>query len=178
MRQRGGVVEGLLGLRLVVEVAFEIRDLRGLDERRVDVGRAQADARAEERVHRALRVRGDEDEAARGRGTVARRRRSKRGSGGRDVVPEGASEQVVADLADIGRPAAEGGDAGDRVGGGAARGFDRRTHVRVERLGPRLVDQHHRALGDAVPGEERIVGGGDDIDDGIADSYVVGQTLV
>ncbi len=63
----------------------------------------------------------------------------------------------------------ERGEPGDRVGGRSAARFARRAHRFVESRRFALVDQPHRPLGHALPGEERVVGVGDDIDDRIAD---------
>jgi hypothetical protein len=62
------------------------------------------------------------------------------------------------------------GGAHDGVGGRAAGDFDRRRHGVVDRRGARLVDQRHGALAHVVPDEERVVGAGDDVDNGIAEA--------
>jgi stage V sporulation protein SpoVS len=67
-----------------------------------------------------------------------------------DVVIEDLAKLVLGHLAEIGRPAAKAGNARRRVAGAAARGFDRRSHARIQKLGPVRVDQVHRALDDGV----------------------------
>ena len=85
------------------------------------------------------------------------------------VVGEDFSQLVVGHLAEIGRLAAEAGDAGDGVARRTAGGFHARRHFGVERLRLRLVDQHHGALVEAVGGQEGVVGRGYYVDDGVAD---------
>ncbi len=46
----------------------------------------------------------------------------------------------------------------------------RRPHPGVERIGPRVIDQRHRALGEAFGFEKPLVGMRDHIDDGVADA--------
>jgi hypothetical protein len=82
---------------------------------------------------------------------------------------EHLAELVVAHLADIGALAAERGDPGDRVAARAAGHLDAGSHRGVELLRPRLVDQHHAALGQLVRGQEGVIGMGNDVDDGVAD---------
>ncbi len=65
---------------------------------------------------------------------------------------------------------AETGHADDGVGGRAARGFHRRTHGVVDRLGARLVDQRHAAFAHFLLHEEVVLGAGDHVDDGVADT--------
>ena len=72
---RGGLAKRLLRQRRVKQIAFEIGDLGGADEAGVDVVRPELDAGAEIGVHRALAVRGDKDQAARGGGAARRRGR-------------------------------------------------------------------------------------------------------
>ena len=86
------------------------------------------------------------------------------------VVAEHLAELVVADLADVGGPAAEAGDAAHRVGRRAAAHLDRRPERPVQVDGPVGVDQRHRALDELVLAEERVVGVGDDVDEGVADA--------
>ena len=42
-----------------------------------------------------------------------------------------------------------------------------RTHGLIERLGARLVDQHHAALVQALGGEKIIIGPADNVDNGV-----------
>jgi len=84
---------------------------------------------------------------------------------------EDGAELVVADLADEGAAAAERGQRGDGVGRGAPGYLDRRAHPAVEpgrRLG---IDQRHGAAVEPKLLDDRVVGMGDDVDDGIADAY-------
>ncbi|MGX7876472.1 hypothetical protein ACVDG5_030705 [Mesorhizobium sp. ORM6] len=87
-----------------------------------------------------------------------------------DVMRVDFAERIVGNLAEEGGAAAEGGDAGRRVAGAAAGGFDRRAHTAVEEFGTVGVDEVHRALDDAVGLEEVLVALGDDVDNGIADA--------
>jgi hypothetical protein len=86
------------------------------------------------------------------------------------VVAVEFAEDVVGDLSDEGRPAAEGGDAGGRIAGRPAGGLDRRAHVVVEPVGLGRVDQPHRAFGEALAHQEILLRAGDDVDNGIADA--------
>src|SRR5438876_1227962 len=61
------LAEGRLGARRIEEIAFEIGDLRRRDQLRVDILGAEIDAGAEEGLHRAMRIGGNQDETARGR---------------------------------------------------------------------------------------------------------------
>ena len=70
---RGGAAERLLRARRVEQIAFEIGDLRRLDQPGVDVLGAEFDAGAEIGRHRALPVRRHQDQAARGAGPARRR---------------------------------------------------------------------------------------------------------
>ena len=137
---------------------------------------------AEIGVHGALAVRRHHDVAARGRRTVGSGRRIEGDLERADVVAEDRAEIVVAHLADEGRARAEARDAGDGVGGRAAGAFGRRTHGLVDRLRAILVDQRHAALLHVLLDQEIVLGAGNDIDDGIADSENVvagrGHSLV
>ena len=85
-------------------------------------------------------------------------------------MPEDGAQLVVADLADEGRAAAEGGQAGDGVGRRAARTLDAGPHVPVQRIGSLGVHQGHGALGQPVAFQEPVVCMGQHVDDGVADS--------
>ena len=83
------------------------------------------------------------------------------------------AELVVRDLADEAGASAEHRDAGGGVAGGAAADLAARPHPAVEPGRLLGVDQAHRALVQALPGEEIVVGGGDHVDDGVADAQDV-----
>ena len=128
---------------------------------------------AEERLHGAVGVGRDQDQAA-------GRRRSPDGGRGvegdaerDDVVAEDGAELIVANLADEAAPAAEGRQGRDGVGRGTAGDFHRGTHFFVERFGGFGVDQRHRALVEAVRRDKGVVGMRQHVDDGIADSHHV-----
>jgi hypothetical protein len=82
-----------------------------------------------------------------------------------DIVAEDLAQLIVGDLAEIGRTAAETGDAGGGVAGAAARGLEQ-----FRALG---VDQVHRPLDDGIVDEKGLVAAGDDIDNRIADAQDV-----
>ncbi len=85
-------------------------------------------------------------------------------------MAEHLAELVVLHLADEGGLGAEGGEAGDGVGGRAAGNLHRRRHGVIERGGTLFVDQRHAALGDVMVLKELIVHAREHIDDGIADA--------
>jgi hypothetical protein len=82
----------------------------------------------------------------------------------------GATGIIGADLADEGGLGAEGGEAHNRIGGGAARDHRARTHGFIEAEGARLVDQHHAALVQIFAAEKVDVRAGDDVYDRIAEA--------
>src|SRR6185312_2054231 len=122
VRDRRRLDEGLLRLRRVPKIAFEVGDGGRGDRRFVDVGRLEVLRRAEKGVHGALAVRRHHDVAARGRRTAATGGSIEGDAGGPNIVDENAAKLVVADFADEGRAGAETGDADDGVGGRAAGG--------------------------------------------------------
>ena len=89
---------------------------------------------------------------------------------GADIVGEVAADFVGLHLADIGRAAAERGDADDAVGHRPARNDRRGAHDAVKPLRLRLVDQAHRALVQVVGDEEIILGTGEHVHDGVAEA--------
>ena len=121
-------------------------------------------------VHRPLPVGGDEDQAARGAGAARRRLGIEAHADRGDIVPEDLPEKVVAHLANISALAAERGDAGHGIPCRSARSLDRRPHHPVERLGPRRIDQGHCPLDEHLLREERVLGMGNHVDNGIADA--------
>ena len=164
-----GLAEGLLGRWRVPEVALHVEEPRAGDEVGVDIGRAELDAGAEIGRHRALGIRRHENEAARGRGTVDRRRSGEGDTRLLNVAAEHGARLIVPHLADIAGGAAEPRHTHHGVGGGAAADFDCATHAPTERRGAASVDQGHRALGQVLLGEQRVVGFDDGIDDGVTD---------
>src|SRR5207342_326511 len=91
------LLEGLLRLLAVEQIAFEIDDARRLDERRIDVGGREVHARAEKRVHGALAVRGHKDEATGGWLALIGWRRVVGDAERADVVAENAAELIGSD---------------------------------------------------------------------------------
>ena len=117
VRDARGLAERLLRVRWIEEIAFEVGNLRRLDQGDVDIVRCEIDARAEIGVHRALRIWGDEDQAERRRRPF-RRCGSREGDAGLgDVAAVGFAERVVAYFADVPSRTAERCDSGDRVAG-------------------------------------------------------------
>jgi hypothetical protein len=80
------------------------------------------------------------------------------------------AELVVRHLADEAGAAAEHRDARRGVAGRAAADLAARAHLAVKPRRLLRVDQPHRALVEPLGGEEGVVGGGDDVDDGVADA--------
>ena len=177
VRDAGGGGERLLRPRPVPEVAFEVGDLRPRDHLAVDVLRPELGAGAEIGTHRALRVGRDDDQATSGGEAVGRGGAAEGDAERDDIVPEDGAELVVLGLADEGAAAAQGSDRGDGVGGGTAGNLDRRPHRRVQRFGLIGVDQRHRALVQAVPQDEVVVFLREHVDDGVADSDHVVETI-
>ena len=98
------------------------------------------------------------------------RRRVEGDAGALHVVAVDLAELVAGDLADEGGSAPERGDAGGGIAGAASRRLDRRGHLAVEPLRLLIVDQAHRALHQRVPDKEVLLGTGDHVDNGVADS--------
>ena len=155
-RAGGEAVRGL-GVGLVPEVPLEVEHLCPRDELVVDIGRAELGRRAEVRVHGALRVGRDHDEAATAGLAAGRGLGQELDAGGADVVAEHRAELVVGHPADERRAAAERRDPDQRVGRRAAGDLDRGPHRRVEVLGALGVDQLHRPGREVVRGEELVL---------------------
>ena len=66
------------------------------------------------------------------------------------VVREDLAELIGLDLAEKGRPPAEGGDAGGRIGGRPAGNLRRRAHIVEKLCASVLVDEPHHAFGELV----------------------------
>jgi hypothetical protein len=139
----------------------------------MDVIGPELDARPQIGLHRALRVRRDEDETARRRRLLRQGRCRERDARRADVVPEHRTQLVVAYLADIAGLAAQRGDAGGGIGGRAAGDLDARPHRRIEQLRLLGVDQRHRPLGEAIALEKIVIGFREHIDDRIANAHDV-----
>ena len=159
-----GLLERRLGRRAIPHIAFEIDDLRRLDQGLVDIRRREIGARAEVGVHRSLAVRSHIDEAAPRRRPVFGGRGRESDSGRADVGGECRAERVLFHLADIGGGDAERGDADDGVGGRPSGDQSRIDPGGVERLGAILVDQVHRALQHLLGAEIVVVRIGKQVD--------------
>ena len=166
----GRLQTGALGTRPVPEVALEVDDTGRGDLRRVDVGGPQLDAGAEVGRHGPLGIFGDEHQATGGRRPLPQRRRPEVDAGGADVVAEHRAELVVLDLAHVGRLGAERGERRHGVGARAPGHLDRRPHAIVELDHARPLDQVHGALDQTEALERALVGLGDDVDDGVAET--------
>jgi len=83
---------------------------------------------------------------------------------------ENLPQLVGADLADKGALAAQRRESGHGVGSRTARTFDGWSHAFIQCLAAHLVDQRHRSLDQILAFQEAIVGGGKNIDNGVADT--------
>ena len=173
----GGGVEGGLGFRWVEQIAFQGGDGAVGDAGFIHIGRAEGDAGAEEGVHGALAVRGDQDEAARGGGGAHQRGGGEMHPGGGDVVAEHGAELVIGDLAEISHLGAEGGGHRAGIAGGAAADFLGRRHGGIQGFRRCGVDQRHGAFVHGVGGQEIVRHRGDDVDNGIADAQDIETRL-
>ena len=79
------------------------------------------------------------------------------------------AELIIGDLPDKATSAAKGGHAGNGVCRRPAADFMSGAHFRVEGVCARGIDQLHSAFGQAFGDDEIVFGGGDDINNGIAD---------
>lgn len=162
--------EGVLGVFGVPQIAFEIGD-RGRRHRfRVDIARVQVLRGAEIGVERALAVGRNQDVAAAGGRAIDRRRGGEGDARGTNVVRKDLPERVLLDLAHEGRARPEARRADNGVGGRAAGHLDGRSHLFVERLGLRFVDQRHAAFVHPMIDEEIVLGASDHINDRVADT--------
>ena len=82
---------------------------------------------------------------------------------------ENLAELIVGDLADEAAACTQRSEPRQRVGRRAAADFLGRAHRVGQFLRARGIDQRHPALGKAKPFDAGFVGGGHDIDDGVAD---------
>ncbi len=79
------------------------------------------------------------------------------------------ADLVVPDLADIGRPRPQIGDADNGIGRRTAGHLDRRAHILVDRQRAGLVDQRHAAFCHAVTAKKALVGLHQYIENRVAD---------
>ena len=168
MSARG--VEGGAGFDGIEQIAFEIKDLALLDQRAVEIGIGEFGRRAEVGVHRALAVRRHQDKAAAGWRFAPGLAIAENDADGADVVREHPGKLVVAHLAHEANLAAQRGDTGASVGRRAARGLDRRPHPLVKRRGFLGRGQAHGALVERELIQQRLLAGGDDVDERVADA--------
>jgi hypothetical protein len=87
-----------------------------------------------------------------------------------DVVGENFAQLVGGDLTHEAAAPAEHRDARRGIAGGTAADLAPRAHLAVEPRRLLLVDQAHRPLVELLGNDEFLVGGGDDIDDSVADA--------
>jgi len=170
VRMLGGQPYRLLSAWRVPEIALEIGHLCACRLVGFHVLRSKLDAGAEIGVHRAFAIRRHEDHRTRRWRLAFQRLGIESDALGSDVVGIDAAKLVVGDLAEECRAATKACDAGSRVARATARGLGRRAHAAVEQIGPLRIDQVHRTLDDAVPGQERVVALRYDVDDGVADA--------
>src|SRR5580658_4846033 len=137
----GRVMERLLAMRLVIEIALEVRDLCTLYEVGIDIGNGEADAGTQVGVHRALRVGGHQDQTPGRSRPVSCRNGTENGSRPRYVAPKRVAQFIIADFADVARGAAHLGNPRHRVAGRSTGGYGTRSHGPVDVLGPLLVDE-------------------------------------
>src|SRR6476661_2570566 len=93
-----GPLKGLFRFRSVPQVAFQIRDLRAGHNLRVDIGCREIHASAKIRVHRALAIGRNEDEAASRRWTGRRGCRVEADALRAQIMPKYFAELVVPDF--------------------------------------------------------------------------------
>ncbi len=85
-------------------------------------------------------------------------------------MAEDAPEGIVLNLPHEGAFGAQARHHRDGVGGGPARTFHGRAGLVIDRGGLRFVDQGHGALGQAFAFQKRVIGLGQNVDDGITDA--------
>ena len=150
----GGGDEGPLGRLTVPEIALQVEKLGLGHQIEIEVFRFQIHRGSQIGAHGALGIGTHQDQTT-GRGGSA---------GGSGCIEAGADGTDV-----MGEDRTELGDAGQGVGRRAAGGFQAGAAGRVELLGPGLIDQGHRALGELVGVEKAVIGLDEHIDDGVAD---------
>ena len=157
----------------IPQIALEIEDRRGADLLLVERARGKVLRGAEEGVHRPVPVGRYQDHRAGGRRADVRGWRDELDAGCGQVVAVEIAELVGSDLADEAGASPERSNSGGGVPRRTAADLVCRTHVRIEPLGLRGVDQPHRALGQAFRVQEAVGRVGDHIDDRIADAQHV-----
>jgi len=165
--------EGFLTFRPVETVAFKKNPLGIGHHPFVNIRRHQKLGDAEIRVHRALTIRSDKNDAA----TRFRRMAVRCRAGvednplGAHVIGEGRAKLVVLDLADKRGPTAKLRYAGDRVRHRTAGDLPGGTDPRVEIDAPVYVYQLHDPFPDAVHFHEGLVAVGENVDQRVSDSH-------
>ena len=162
--------EGALGLITVPEVTLEVEHLGLGHHLQIEIAGIEPNRGTQIGAHRALGIRGHEDETA-GRGRAFRGgRRVEAGAHRADVVGKDAAKLVVAHPADEAGAAAQLRNTRQGVGGGAAGGFQAGANAGVEPLGLRFIHQGHGALGEFQVVELVVVGMHEHVNDGVADA--------
>ena len=168
-----GLPHGRLGRRLLPEVALQVDDLRRGEVPVVEVDGAELGGHAQVGGHRPLGVLGDQDQAVAG-DHLARHRRGRRRLEGDpdrpDVVGEGPPQAVVGDAAEEGGPSPERGHTGRGVGRRPARGLGGGSHAVVDGRRPHVVDEGHGPLDQVELAQVLVGGGGEDVDQRVADT--------
>ena len=162
--------EGLFGRFAVPQVALQVENFRLGHQIQVQVPGVQAHGSPQIGAHRALGIRGDQNQAAGGGGATGRCGGVKAGTHRSNVVGENRPQLVIAHPADEGRLAAQLGNAGQGVGGGTTGGFQSRAQAGVKPFGRNLIDQGHGALAQAMFLKEAVVGLDQHVHDGVADA--------
>ena len=173
VRDRRGAAHGLLRGRRIPHVALEVGDSRARDQCLVDVALVELRARAQEGAHCALGVGCDDHEATSGRCAGDGEGRLEMHAHAAQVVREDLAEGVVGHPADVRRAPAERRDSKRGVRGRPAGSLGGRPHLRVDLVGPGLVDHGHRPALDTGAGDEFVVGEGEHVDQRIADGQYV-----
>ena len=168
------VSERLLRIVAIEEVALHVQHTTHRHHALVDIGRAQVRRHAEVRVHGALRVGRDDDDASTSRHTVHVLARCEVHTDRAQVVTEHLTEVVGTHFSDVRGAATETRDAAHRVGGRTTAHFDGRTKRLVQVQRTVGVDEGHRTLGESLAMDERVVGLRDHVDERVPDTdYVV-----
>ena len=164
------VPERLLGIVAIEEIALHVQHATVGHDRLVDVVGAQVRRHAEVRVHGALGVGSDDDDASTGRDLVEVTSRSEVNSDRVQVMTEHFAELVGTDLADIGAESAETRHSAHGVGSRAATHLDGRTESPIQLNGSIGVDECHRSFREGLALDEGVVGVRDHVDEGVADT--------
>ena len=154
----------------VPQIALEIEDRRIGHLGRVNVLRLEPLRRAEESIHRPLRIGGDEDQRSRGGANIAARGDQEIDPEAFHVVAVNIAQFVARHLADEARFQPERSQPRGGVARRSAADLAPRPHHAVQPHRLRFVDQPHRPLGQRLLGKKGVVGIGDHVDNGIADA--------